>query len=91
MRASGQREIIIDLRAVFSRDSFQRELARHFPIAADHSELWSSFSKCLAEGLPGRLPPLRLLGWDDFKRRMPRYARRIKRILKGLWYKPVPD
>jgi len=102
MWATGQREIVIDLRGVSSRDAFQRELARHFPIAADHSALWSSFYAALLSELTNpqprfhlwhdlnsRLPRLRFVGWEEFERRMPRYARRITRFLKH-FYRPVP-
>lgn len=75
-------EITIDFRQVSSRDEFQRELSKHFPIAADHRELGSSLYQALTKQNGPRT--LRFLGWSDFEHRMPRYARRLKRLLADL-------
>ena len=80
-------ETTIDLRRVSSRDEFQRELTKHFPIAADHRELWSSLYQALLTNQTGPRT-LRFLGWAGSERRMPRYARRLKRLLvdhQKLW------
>jgi hypothetical protein len=69
----------IDLRGVATRDDFQRELARHFPLGPDHRDLWPS----LYEAIMYQTGPLhlRFLGWAEFQARMPRYARRLRRLL----------
>ena len=46
-------ETTIDLRRVSSRDEFQRELTKHFPIAADHRELWSSLYQAILTNQTG--------------------------------------
>jgi hypothetical protein len=82
------REFLIDLRGVSSRDDFQRELTRHFPIAADHLELWGSLYRALYMEQAGPYR-LRFLGWVGFEKRMPRYAKRLRRLLldhQRLWF-----
>jgi hypothetical protein len=73
------REVVIDLTRVSSRDDFQREMSRHFSIAADHTYLWRSIYEALSR--PAGPLRLRLLGWEGFKDRMPRYAKRLERML----------
>jgi len=80
-------ETTIDLRRVSSRDEFQRELTKHFPIDADHRELWNSLYQAILTNQTGPRT-LRFLGWAGFESRMPRYARRLKRLLvdhQKLW------
>ncbi len=36
------REFRIDLRSIATRDEFQRELSRHFPMKEDHRHIWES-------------------------------------------------
>ena len=72
------REIIVDLRAVTSRESFQQELGRHFAVSADHDVLWESLVSALANRRePARV---RFSGWAAFEERMPNYARRLRRV-----------
>ena len=80
MRWTGEpREFLIDLRGIATRDRFQAELSRHFAIPADHRELWSAlFDAVLYQTGPYRF---QFLGWPEFERRMPRYARRLRRLL----------
>ena len=74
----GVREIVVDLGEVTSRELFQREVGRHFSIAADHDALWSSLLSALAN----RREPakVRFAGWAEFQTRMPNYARRLRRL-----------
>jgi hypothetical protein len=77
------REFLIDLRGIAARDQFHGELARHFNIPADHRELWGALINAIAyQTGPYRLR-LRLLGWAEFEERMPRYARRLRRLIEG--------
>jgi hypothetical protein len=76
------KEIIIDLRLVSSRDEFQREMSKHFPIPADHSELWAALYDAILMYKAGPRT-VRFLGWAGFEQRMPRYARRLKGLLLG--------
>jgi hypothetical protein len=73
------RSYVIDLRGVATRDDFQRELARHFPLGPDHRDLWPSLYKAIMYQT-GPLS-LRFIGWEEFQARMPRYARRVRRLL----------
>lgn len=73
------REVVVDLTGVASRDQFHRELARHFPLAADHAELWQSIWAAFAyRREPWRV---RFVGWAGFAARMPRYARRLQQLI----------
>src|SRR4051794_19152908 len=70
---------VIDLRGVATRDEFQRELSRHLALAPDHRDLWPSlYAAIMYQTGPLRL---RFLGWGEFQARMPRYARRLRRLL----------
>lgn len=81
-RLSGQEatDLVIDLRGVSTRDDFQRELTRHFPIADDHRGLWDSL--WVAINAPVGPIRLRFLGWSEFEGQMPRYARRLRRTIE---------
>jgi len=77
---------VVDLSNVDSRESFQAAFAKHFPIAEDHADLWSSLRDALTP-YP-RSYRLRLKGWTKFEMRMPSYARRLRRMLRSfhqLW------
>lgn len=55
-------------------------MTRDFPISADHGELWGALYQAILMDKSGPLT-LRFLGWEGFEQRMPRYARRLKRLL----------
>jgi|SRR5579884_872722 len=79
-------ELVIDLRGVSTQDTFRCELGRHFGISPDEQFFWHYLSHAIVS--PSGPRYLRFLGWDEFERRMPRYARRLKRILSDhfrLW------
>jgi len=82
---------VIDLRGVSSREQFHREMARHFSVAVDHRDLWASlYQEVLI--VPGGPRVLHFIGWADFEGRMPRYARRLKRLLIDhyqVWGDPI--
>lgn len=75
------RELIFDLRLVSSRDDFQREMARHFDMPSDHVLIWSAISKGLDSVCQGRVL-LRILGWEGFRLRMPKFAFRLMHFIR---------
>ncbi|MFO0955947.1 MAG: hypothetical protein U0800_00605 [Isosphaeraceae bacterium] len=82
MRWTGEpREFLIDLAGVATREQFQREMARHFDVPDDHRELWGSLARAiLYQTGPYRI---RFGGWPGFEQQMPRYARRLRRLIEG--------
>ena len=77
-----RRTYTVDLTNVNSRESFRAAFAEHFPIAEDHTYLWSSLSDAL-KPYPQSYR-LRLKGWKEFENRMPRYAQRLERVLRSI-------
>ncbi len=70
-------ELVFDLTHVGSRSDFARVMATYFPVIDDRRELWRGiFWTELCERRPCHI---RFTGWSCFARRMPRYARRLRR------------
>ena len=81
MRWTGEpREFLINLRGVATRDEFHDELASQFSIPDDHREFWGALRSAIAfQTGPYRL---HLKGWAEFEGRMPRHARRLRRLIQ---------
>jgi hypothetical protein len=70
-----------DVSQVRTREDFQREMARHFKMDADHAKIWH----CISQGLL-YLPTattFRFRGWAEFERHMPHYARRLRQMIQS--------
>jgi hypothetical protein len=71
------KKITIDLGGVTTPEQLRAILARHFHTWPDVREMSCTFSLANQE-CPYHLA---LLHWAEFQSRMPRYARRVKRVL----------
>ena len=70
-----------DLRSITKLDHLRREIFRHFAAPAVYSRR-GAFQTLYLELVYQTGPyTFRLLGWRDFAERMPRHARRFRRLL----------
>jgi len=76
-----ERELVIDLREVSSREDFQRELTRHFDLPADHVLMWDALSQKLTTLCKSPVR-LKFVGWAGFRRRMPKYANHLTHFIR---------
>ena len=74
------REFEIDLSGVATREAFETEILRHFRFIGVGRDPWAA----LVTGIIEQDGPyrLRFVGWPGFAQRMPRYARRLRRIIE---------
>jgi len=72
----------VDLSRVVSADDFARAIGEAFDVETHASSIWRS----LATAIHYRVSPLHVTfaGWQGFEQRMPRYARRLNRILQSM-------
>lgn len=74
------REVVIDLSSVRTFDDFVRSMKVGFPLEEDPLEIWGA----IQGGLSWQTSPLQIRfdGWSQFEKLMPRYARKLKRLLR---------
>jgi hypothetical protein len=73
--------VVIDLSSVRTFDDFVRAMKSAFPLDEDPLEIW----RAIQEGLLWQRSPLRLrfTGWSRFESVMPRFAAKLKRMLRS--------
>jgi hypothetical protein len=64
---------------IADKAAFQDTLSRHFQLPDDATEFWQRLWYAFIP-LP-RACIITLRGWAEFEQRMPRYARRLRRML----------
>jgi hypothetical protein len=75
---SQAKHIEIDMTKIADRTAFQEVMTRHFQLADGTTEFWQRLWYAFIP-LP-RACIITLRGWDGFEQRMPRYARRLRRM-----------